>query len=79
MIEISVQFLGWSRESLYDWDVYLRLALPGLLTILIEWSNFEIGILVAASIDKKQLALMAICMQVLLMAFQVNSLEIAQL
>jgi hypothetical protein len=63
---------GWSKDSLYDWDVYLRLAIPGLLTILIEWSNFEIGILASAKIGKNELALVAIGMQVLLIAFQVT-------
>ena len=34
---------AWSFECLYDWKMYLRLAIPGLIALLIEWSNIEIG------------------------------------
>ena len=34
---------GWTIECLYDWNIYLKLAIPAAVCLLIEWSNFEIG------------------------------------
>jgi MATE family multidrug resistance protein len=61
---------GWSSECLYDWKMYLKLAIPGLLTLLIEWSSFQMGIFASASIDNDQLALMTIGQQVVQMSYQ---------
>ena len=38
-------FQGWSLECFLEWRIYLRLAIPGLFAVFIEWSNFEIGTL----------------------------------
>lgn len=38
---------GWSIECLYDWKVYLKLAIPSLFSILIEYTYLEIGIIAA--------------------------------
>jgi hypothetical protein len=50
--------------------MYLKLAIPGLLTLLIEWSSFQMGIFAAASIDKEQLDLMSIAQQVISISYQ---------
>ncbi|CAF1007163.1 unnamed protein product [Brachionus calyciflorus] len=62
---------GWSIECLYEWKLYLKLAIPGLFSILIEWSNFEIGSFAASSLPKIELAIMAIAQQVLFIFFQI--------
>jgi len=38
---------GWSTDCLYEWRIYLKLAVPGLVGLVIEWSNFEIGTLLS--------------------------------
>jgi hypothetical protein len=63
---------AWSYECLYDWKMYLKLAIPGLFALLIEWTNFEIGTFASASLDEDQLALMSIAQQVLFIFDQVN-------
>jgi MATE family multidrug resistance protein len=62
---------GLSIECLFDWNVYLKLAIPAVITLLIEWSNFEIGSFAAASIDKLQLGLMGIAQTVLFLSYNV--------
>jgi hypothetical protein len=52
--------------------MYLKLAIPGLFALLIEWTNFEIGTFASASLDEDQLALMSIAQQVLFIFDQVN-------
>ncbi|XP_014445097.1 multidrug and toxin extrusion protein 1 isoform X2 [Tupaia chinensis] len=34
---------GWSRECLQDWASFLRLAIPSMLMLCIEWWAYEIG------------------------------------
>jgi Na+-driven multidrug efflux pump len=63
---------GFSFECLFEWNVYLKLAIPAVITFLIEWSNFEIGSFAAASIDKIQLGIMGIAQYVVLLPFCVN-------
>jgi Na+-driven multidrug efflux pump len=38
---------GWSVQCLYEWRVYLKLAIPAVLALLLEYSNFEVGTLCA--------------------------------
>jgi MATE family multidrug resistance protein len=44
---------GWSTDCLYEWRIYLKLAVPGLFGLLIEWSNFEIGTLLAGNSNQQ--------------------------
>ena len=39
--------LGWSRESLHDWWAFVKLAIPGLLMICMEFWGLEIIVLVS--------------------------------
>lgn len=34
---------GWTRDCLLDWGSFIRLAVPGMLMMCIEWWTFEIG------------------------------------
>ncbi|NWI70931.1 S47A2 protein, partial [Todus mexicanus] len=34
---------GWSRDCLLDWDSFIKLAVPGMIMMCIEWWTFEIG------------------------------------
>ncbi len=42
---------GWSTDCLYEWRIYLKLAIPGLFGLVIEWSNFEIGTLLSGILN----------------------------
>ncbi len=61
---------GWSLESLYDWEVYLKLAVPGVSLILIEWSSFEIATFASGLLGTVELDVMSIVQQVLYIFFQ---------
>lgn len=39
----SVAPAGWSRECLQDWASFLRLAIPSMLMLCIEWWAYEVG------------------------------------
>lgn len=62
---------GWSLKSLEDWSLYLKLAIPGMLMIFLEWSGFEIGIITSGTLSKRELSTMAICVQTIYIAFMV--------
>jgi hypothetical protein len=34
---------GWSRECLSDWGVYIRVAIPSMVMICLDWWTFEVG------------------------------------
>jgi hypothetical protein len=40
---------GWTKECLFDWTSYLKLAIPGLAMLFFEWTIFEIGIVSAGT------------------------------
>ena len=58
-------------NCLFDWTHYLKLALPGLAMVFFEWSNFEFGVILAAKLGETDLAVMAIAIQVMYLAFLV--------
>ncbi len=64
--------VAFSFECLYGWKSYLKLAVPGMIAMLIEWSNYEIGTFAAAGLDKNDLAVIAIAQQVMFIGYQVN-------
>ncbi len=59
----------WTFECLYDWVVYLKLAIPGLSLLLIEWSTFEIAIFLA-SINLETINLMSMAIQIFTLFYQ---------
>ena len=67
---------GWSWQSLDEWGQFLKLGVPGFLMISFEWWTYEISVLVTGSIDKTQLAVNTILIQLLTFAFMVNVLYI---
>eukprot|EP00731_Ephydatia_muelleri_P014796 Em0008g516a len=48
---------GWTWEALEDWWPFIKLAIPGLLMIGLEWWSYEIGGFVLGTIDKTQQAI----------------------
>src|SRR5690606_30409000 len=47
---------GWSKECLYDWGVFVRLAIPGMAMICIEWWSFEVSSLLSGLLGTAELA-----------------------
>ena len=64
--------LGWSWECLEEWGLFLRLAIPGIVTIAAEISNFEIGAFVSGSIDNTQQAVYVIIFNIAVVSFMVR-------
>ena len=47
---------GWSLESLNEWWQFLKLALPGMAMMCLEWWAIEAASFVAGSISEEELA-----------------------
>ncbi|RVE64964.1 hypothetical protein OJAV_G00131460 [Oryzias javanicus] len=46
---------GWSRECLQDWGSYIRLAIPSMVMMCVEWWTYEIGGFLAGLISEVEL------------------------
>ena len=63
---------GWSWESLVDWWTFTKLAIPGLLMVGFEWWSYEVGIIVVGTIDKTQLGIYIIVLNIATNMFMVS-------
>ena len=63
---------GWSFESLTEWWQFMRLGIPGFLTLAFEWWSFEICVLVSGSISELQFTISASILLLLTMYFMVS-------
>ncbi|XP_072254768.1 multidrug and toxin extrusion protein 2-like [Pyxicephalus adspersus] len=54
---------GWSTDCLQEWDIFIYLAIPGMLMLCVEWWSFEIGNFLAGLISVVQLGGQAILME----------------
>ncbi|KAM9320073.1 multidrug and toxin extrusion protein 2-like [Gastrophryne carolinensis] len=59
---------GWSKDCLQEWGLFMRLAIPSLLMLCIEWWSFEIGGFLAGLINAVELGGQAIIMQLVTIA-----------
>eukprot|EP00118_Oscarella_pearsei_P010629 m.66288 g.66288 ORF g.66288 m.66288 type:complete len:219 (+) comp35378_c0_seq2:214-870(+) len=64
---------GWSWECIYDWKPYIMLAIPGVLTVCMEWWSYEIGTLVAGSVDKLESASIIISLNLVSICYLIPS------
>ncbi|XP_059187821.1 multidrug and toxin extrusion protein 1 [Centropristis striata] len=46
---------GWSKECLQDWGPYIRLAIPSMVMLCVEWWTYEIGSFLAGLISEVEL------------------------
>ena len=53
---------GWTMECLDGWGEYLRLAIPGMCMICLEWWAFEIGMVTTGLLGKDYLAANTLCL-----------------
>lgn len=62
---------GWSWASLQDWAEYAKLGLGGFALTASEWWAFEVSVLVTGSIDKTQLAVNTVVIQLATIIYMV--------
>ena len=48
---------GWTWEAMEDWWPFIKLAIPGLLMIGLEWWSYEIGGFVLGTVSKTEQAI----------------------
>ncbi|KAF6724870.1 Multidrug and toxin extrusion protein 1 [Oryzias melastigma] len=60
---------GWSRECLQDWGSYIRLAIPSMVMLCVEWWTYEIGGFLAGLISEVELGAQTIVYELANVAF----------
>ncbi|KAL7401129.1 hypothetical protein ABVT39_023445 [Epinephelus coioides] len=51
---------GWSKECMLDWGSYLRLAIPSMVMLCVEWWTYEVGGFLAGLISEVELGAQAV-------------------
>ncbi|XP_012661382.1 multidrug and toxin extrusion protein 2-like [Otolemur garnettii] len=62
---------GWTRECFQEWDSFIRLAVPSMFMVCIEWWTFEIGTFLAGLIDVTELGTQGIIYELASVAYLV--------
>ena len=65
---------GLSFESLQEWGLFLKLAIPGMLMMVLEWWSFELVTFLAGVMGDNQLAANIVWFQVLVTVYMVRIL-----
>lgn len=66
---------GWSLESLNEWGQFLKLALPGMAMMCLEWWALEVASFVAGAISEEELATNAAWFQATYFIYMVSQAE----
>ncbi|XP_060704037.1 multidrug and toxin extrusion protein 1-like isoform X2 [Hemiscyllium ocellatum] len=62
---------GWSADSLQEWGNFVRLAIPSMLMLCIEWWTYEIGTFLAGLISQVELGAQSVIYQVLTAVYMI--------
>ncbi|XP_063098753.1 multidrug and toxin extrusion protein 1 isoform X2 [Cavia porcellus] len=62
---------GWSLECLQDWASFLRLAIPSMLMLCIEWWAYEIGSFLSGVLGTVELGAQSIVYELAVIVFMV--------
>ncbi|XP_059829524.1 multidrug and toxin extrusion protein 1-like isoform X1 [Hypanus sabinus] len=62
---------GWSPECLQEWGSFVRLAIPSMLMLCIEWWGYEVGIFLAGLMNEIQLGAQCIIYQILTAVYMI--------
>ncbi|KAM9314780.1 multidrug and toxin extrusion protein 1-like [Pholidichthys leucotaenia] len=62
---------GWSLDCLQEWGPYVRLAIPSMLMLCLEWWLFEIGGFLAGVISEAELGAQSILYELLVIAYMI--------
>ncbi|XP_040000723.1 multidrug and toxin extrusion protein 1-like isoform X2 [Xiphias gladius] len=60
---------GWSLECLQDWGPFIRLAIPSMLMLCLEWWMFEVGGFLAGVISEAELGAQSIMYELAVVAY----------
>uniref|UniRef100_A0A3P8W959 Multidrug and toxin extrusion protein n=1 Tax=Cynoglossus semilaevis TaxID=244447 RepID=A0A3P8W959_CYNSE len=60
---------GWSLDCLQEWGPFIRLAIPSMLMLCLEWWMFEIGGFLSGVISETELAAQSIIYQMAVIAY----------
>uniref|UniRef100_UPI00398E7B88 multidrug and toxin extrusion protein 1-like n=1 Tax=Pristiophorus japonicus TaxID=55135 RepID=UPI00398E7B88 len=62
---------GWSIDCLQEWGLFIRLAIPSLLMVCIEWWAYEIGTILAGLISDVELGAQCVIYQILTVVYMI--------
>ncbi|KAM5146651.1 multidrug and toxin extrusion protein 1-like isoform 1-T3 [Mantella aurantiaca] len=62
---------GWTTACFEEWGAFIRLAIPSMLMLCIEWWTFEIGIILAGVLGVEDLGAQSIIYQIANIVFMV--------
>ncbi|XP_040298047.1 multidrug and toxin extrusion protein 1-like [Bufo bufo] len=62
---------GWSMACFEDWGPFIRLAIPSMLMLCIEWWAFEVGIILSGVLSMEDLGAQTIIYQMATIVFMV--------
>ncbi|KAL2096118.1 hypothetical protein ACEWY4_008266 [Coilia grayii] len=60
---------GWSKECLQEWGTYIRLAIPCMVMVSIEWWTFEISAFLAGLLSEVELGTQSVVYELSNIAF----------
>ncbi len=63
---------GWSFESLEEWGLYMKLAIPGVLVVALEWWGYEILSFLSGALGETELAANVVWYQLLYIIYWVS-------
>ncbi|XP_017559892.1 multidrug and toxin extrusion protein 1 [Pygocentrus nattereri] len=62
---------GWSRDCLQEWGAFIRLALPSMLMLCVEWWTYEIGGFLAGLISETELGAQSVIYELATIAYMI--------
>ena len=65
---------GWSLASLSEWWLFLKLALPGMIMLCLEWWSAEITTFIAGIVSEEELAANSVWFQTMVILYMVSML-----
>uniref|UniRef100_A0A673X851 Multidrug and toxin extrusion protein 1-like n=1 Tax=Salmo trutta TaxID=8032 RepID=A0A673X851_SALTR len=60
---------GWSADCLQEWGQFIRLAIPSMLMLCLEWWTFEIGGILAGLINEVELGAQSVVYQLAVITY----------
>lgn len=64
---------GWTLDCLQEWGPFVRLAIPSMLMLCLEWWLFEVGAFLAGLISEAELGAQSIAYQLVVVAYMVKA------
>uniref|UniRef100_A0A8C5KPE8 Multidrug and toxin extrusion protein n=1 Tax=Jaculus jaculus TaxID=51337 RepID=A0A8C5KPE8_JACJA len=64
---------GWSRDCLQDWASFLRLAIPSMFMLCIEWWAYEVGSFLSGILGMVELGAQSIAYELAIIVYMVSA------